>query len=221
MVKRRLNAELPEPPLLPVGGLPLFCVPPTDETVAVAVGVVDGVGPTVGVSVLSVAVGEGVGKGDGVGEGVGEGVAVGVALQRQDTLTLFACGELKVIVALAGQVMFDGIVMFTLACFCGCNCPAAGLMVMPLTPLLTAVQLRDFTEPVLLNVTVQFVHLGREVGETVSVLGTNRCICGAASVTDGRRASDGITIARTHRRAKATITGNRENLEEALRDDIA
>jgi hypothetical protein len=119
MVKRMLSAELPAefPSLL--GGLPLFCcpVPPPDETVGVAVGVTEGVRPIVGVGER---VGEGVGDGEGVvdgegvgdGKGVGDGVGVGVALQLQDTLTLLFC-PLKVIVALAGQVVLDGIVMTT------------------------------------------------------------------------------------------------------------
>lgn len=44
---------------------------------------------------------------------------------------------------------------------------------------------------------------------------------GAASAVRECRVSDGITIASIQSTAKATSTGKRENLEDALRDDIA
>ena len=112
MLRRMLGTELPCVSLL-VGGLPLFCCPPpldTDEAVgvrlvAVCVGMTEGVGDGVGVVV-----------GVGVGVDVGVGVTgVGVTLQLQETSTEFI-GPVKVIVSFAGQVMLEGIVMFT-ECF--------------------------------------------------------------------------------------------------------
>ncbi len=225
-LKRMLSAELPAPPSFPAGGLPLCCclVPPTDETVAVAVGEVEGTGLAVGVAVLSEAVGDGVGGDVGVGdgEGVGDGVGVGVALHFQDTLTLFARAELKVIVALAGQVVLAGIVMVTFFWPWADRVPPRGLMVMFGTPRLVANQVRSLPELVLLSMTEQCVQPDREVGETTSEPPSAfRCTCGAASATGERRASDGIKIARIHMAVKAMNSGNRESLEKALRSDIA
>lgn len=219
-----LSAEFPDPPPLPVGGLPLFCcpVPPIDEAVGVAVGEVEGVGLTVGVAVLSEAVGEGVVEGEGVGDGDGDGVGVGVAVHCQDTLTLFARGVLKVIVALAGQVVPAGIVMVTFFWPCGGSVPPRGLMVMPGTPWLVADQVRGLAGRVLLTVTEQCMQPDSEVGETTSAPpNAFTCICGAASAMGEYRASAGIQIARIHRAAKAMNSGNRENLEKAFRSNIA
>jgi len=116
MLRRMLGTELPCELLL-VGGLPLFCCPPplgTEVAVGVrlvsvcielAEGVGDGVGAVVGVGVGMT----GVGVRDSVG------VGVGVAVQLQETLTEFV-GPVKVIVSFAGQVMVEGIVMFTETC---------------------------------------------------------------------------------------------------------
>ena len=77
--------------------------------VGLAEGVGDGVGAVVGV-------GDGVGAVVGVGVGVGvTGVGVTVTVQLQETLTEFI-GPVKVIVSFAGQVMLEGIVMFTETC---------------------------------------------------------------------------------------------------------
>jgi hypothetical protein len=65
------------------------------------------------------------------------------------------------------------------------------------------------------------MQLDREVGETVSKPTSAGCRYEDASTVRGRRASAGIEIASTHRAAKANTTGKRENLEDALRGDIA
>jgi hypothetical protein len=75
--------------------------------VGLAEGVGDGVGAVVGV-------GDGVEAVVGVGVGV-TGVGEGVTVQLQETLTEFI-GPVKVIVSFAGQVMLEGIVMFTETC---------------------------------------------------------------------------------------------------------
>ncbi len=72
---------------------------------SVCVGLAEGVGD-------GVAVGVGVGV---TGVGVRDGVGVGGAEQLQETLTEFI-GPVKVIVSFAGQVMLEGIVMFTETC---------------------------------------------------------------------------------------------------------
>jgi hypothetical protein len=74
----------------------------------------------VGVRLVSVCVGLAEGVGDGVGAVVGvgvgvTGVGVGVAVQLQEALTEFI-GPVKVIVSFTGQVMLEGIVMFTETC---------------------------------------------------------------------------------------------------------
>jgi hypothetical protein len=73
----------------------------------------------VGVRLLSVGVGLAEGVSDGAGAGVGVrarvGVGGGVAMHLQETLTEFF-GPLKVIVSVAGQVMWEGIVMVTETC---------------------------------------------------------------------------------------------------------
>lgn len=107
-LRRMLGTELPCEPLL-VGGLPFCCCPPPLGTDV-----------AVGVRLVSVCVGlaEGVGDGAGavVGVGVGvTGVGVGVTVQLQETLTAFI-GPVKVIASFAGQVMLEGIVMFTETC---------------------------------------------------------------------------------------------------------
>jgi len=105
MLRRMLGTELPCEPLLG-GELPLVCCPPPL-----------GIDVAVGVRLLSVGVGLAEGVGDGVGAVVGvgvgvTGVGVGVAIQLQETSTEFI-GPLKVIESFAGQVMLEGIVMFT------------------------------------------------------------------------------------------------------------
>ena len=108
MLRRMLGTELPCEPLLG-GGLPLCCCPPPLGT-DVAVGV-----RLVPVCVgLAEGVGDGVGAVVGVGVGV-TGVGVGVTVQLQETLTAFI-GPVKVIVSFAGQVMLEGIVIFTETC---------------------------------------------------------------------------------------------------------
>lgn len=104
-LKRILGTELPCESLL-IGGLPLFCCPlpiGTDVTVGVrlamvCVGIAEGVGDGVG-TVVSVDVGV-------------AGVSVGVTLQLQEIVTEFI-GPVKMMVSSAGQVMLEGIVMFT------------------------------------------------------------------------------------------------------------
>ena len=110
MLRRMLGTELPCELLL-VGGLPLFCCPPPLGT-EVAVGV-----RLVSVCIeLAEGVGDGVGTVVGVtGVGVRDSVGVGVGVQLQETLTEFV-GPVKVIVSFAGQVMVEGIVMFTETC---------------------------------------------------------------------------------------------------------
>src|SRR5258708_8499674 len=109
-LRRMLGTELPCEPLLG-GGLPFCCCPPPLGT-DVAVGV-----RLVSVCVgLAEGVGDGVGAVVGVGVGVtGVGVGVGVTVQLQETLTAFI-GPSKVIASFAGQVMLEGIVMFTETC---------------------------------------------------------------------------------------------------------
>src|SRR5258708_1172021 len=106
-LRRMLGTELPCEPL--GGGLPFCCCPPPLGTDV-----------AVGVRLVSVCGGlaEGVGGGVGVVGGVGVGVTgggVGVTVQLQETLTAFI-GPLKVIASCAGQVMVEGIVMFTETC---------------------------------------------------------------------------------------------------------
>lgn len=115
-LRRMLGTELLCESLL-LGGLPLFCCPPTLGTgvaVAVDVGLV-----LVCVGLLE-RVGDGVGAVVGAGVGVtavavGDGVGVGDAVQLHETWTEFI-GPVKVIVSFAGQEMGEGIVMFTVTC---------------------------------------------------------------------------------------------------------
>ena len=133
-LSRMLGTELPCEPLLE-GGLPFLCCPPPLGTdVAAGVRLVP-----VGVG-LAEGVGDGVGAVVGVGVGV-TGVGVGVAMQLQETLTEFR-GPVKVIVSFAGQVMVEGIVMFTETCPLGGSVPPAGLMVTPARPRLLANQVK-------------------------------------------------------------------------------
>lgn len=67
---------------------------------------------------MAVGVGDGVGETVGVGVRVTTGVCVEVTVQFQAMSTEFL-GPVKVIVSFAGQVMLEGIVMFTETCFLG------------------------------------------------------------------------------------------------------
>jgi hypothetical protein len=124
------------------------------------------------VRLVSVCVGlaEGVGDGGGavVGVGVGvTGVGVGVAVQLQEAVTAFI-GPLKVIVSFAGQVMVEGIMMFTETCPLGGSMPRAGFSVTPDMPWLVANQVRLRLGLLLMTVTVHCWQLVRFVGETTS-----------------------------------------------------
>jgi hypothetical protein len=88
-------------------------------------------------------------------------------VQLQETLTEFI-GPLKVIVSVAGQVMLEGIVMFTETCPLGCSVPPAGLMVTPDMPRLLANQVRLLLGLLLMTVTMHCLQVVRFVGEAAS-----------------------------------------------------
>jgi len=167
-----LGTELPCEPL-PVGGLPLFCcTPPLGTDVAV------------GVRLVPVCVAMAVGVGEGVGETVGvgvrvTGVIVEVTVQLQAISTEFL-GPVKVIVSFAGQVMLEGIVMFTETCFLGGSIPRVGLIVTPGMPRLIANQLRFLSALLFITVTMHCLQLVRFVGEAATTASACTKCAGAA-----------------------------------------